>query len=238
MSAEHPNEAAPATVVEAETLAPDVAAAGEDGALPIPRDEEVFAAIEALLFAAHHPITVAQMREYTGGLAEEQIVAAMAALRTRYEQRSCGLMILEVSGGFQLATKPAMADWVLAMHKHRRKNPITPALLETLAIVAYKQPVARSEIEAIRGVDCGGVLRALQDSDLIEVVGRKEVPGRPAIYGTSETFLKTFGLRTLDELPTAGMPSMLAEPPKQDEPPASPPAENPVPSDSVPPAES
>jgi segregation and condensation protein B len=109
---------------------------------------------------------------------------------------------MEVAGGYQLATRVGVADWVLALHKHRRKNPLSPAVMETLAIVAYKQPLVKAEIEAIRGVDCGGVLRSLQDAGLVEVVGQKETVGRPSLYGTSENFLKTFGLRNLEELPS------------------------------------
>lgn len=179
---------------------------GPDGAdehpLPVPRAEEVPAVLEALLFATTQPLSAARLRELTGGTGKEEIEDALAILRERYEKSHSGLMLAEVAGGYQLATRPEFADWVLALHKHRRKNPLSPAVMETLAIVAYKQPLVRAEIEAIRGVDCGGVLRSLLDAGLIEVVGQKEVLGRPWLYGTTTQFLKTFGLRNLKELPS------------------------------------
>lgn len=173
----------------------------EEAPIPLPQGDEALSVLEALLFSTTEPLKMESLMMLTGGIPREELQGHLVELSARYEARNSGLMLLEAAGGYQLATKPTVADWVLQLHKHRKKNPITPALLETLAIVAYKQPVARSEVEAIRGVDCSGVLRALQDSDLVEVVGRREVAGRPAIYGTTQMFLKTFGLRSLDELP-------------------------------------
>lgn len=170
--------------------------------LPRPSDDELPAVLEALLFAATAPLTVKRLVALTGGVEAELVEAALGDLRDAMERRASGLMLMEVAGGYQMATRAEVADWVLALHKHRRRNPISPALMETLAIVAYKQPIVRSEIEAIRGVDCGGVLRSLQDAGLVEVVGQREIPGRPSLYGTTETFLKTFGLRRLDDLPS------------------------------------
>lgn len=170
--------------------------------LPMPHAEELPSVVEALLFAATQPLSLKRLGVLTGGVPEAELSDALDIVRERCEKRESGLMLMEVAGGFQLATKPEVADWVLALHKHRRKNPISPALMETLAIVAYKQPIVRAEVEAIRGVDCGGVMRALLDSGLVEVVGQKEVPGRPSLYGTTPAFLKTFGLRDLRELPS------------------------------------
>ena len=170
--------------------------------LPQPRPDELPAVLEALLFAATAPLNIKRLQALTGGVDAELIEAALGDLRGRYESRTSGLLLMEVAGGFQLATRPEVADWVLALHKHRKKNPISPAVMETLSIVAYKQPLVRAEVESIRGVDCGGVMRALQDAGLIEVVGHKEVVGRPSLYGTTETFLKTFGLRNLEDLPS------------------------------------
>lgn len=180
------------------------AEAGEDLGPPAPREDDLESVVEALLFAATSPLSLERLSQLTGGTATELIEAAIGDVRARYESRRSGLAVMAVAGGWQLATRPEVADWVLALHKHRRRNPISPALLETLAIVAYKQPIARAEIEAIRGVDCSGVMRALLDAGLVDVVGHKEVPGRPALYGTSENFLRVFGLRGLEELPTLG----------------------------------
>jgi segregation and condensation protein B len=171
-------------------------------ALPLPRPEEVPAVVEALLFATTAPLTLKRLQALTGGVGLAELEDALTILRERYAGMGSGLMLVEVAGGYQLATRAEVADWVLALHRHRRKNPLSPAVMETLAIVAYKQPIVRAEIEAIRGVDCGGVLRSLQDSGLVEVVGQKEVPGRPSLYGTTVQFLKTFGLRNLKELPS------------------------------------
>lgn len=178
------------------------APAAEEAPIPRPSDEELPAVLEALLFASTAPLPIGRLSTLTGGVEKELLEAALADLRDAYDRRRSGLAVMEVAGGHQIATRPECADWVLALHKHRRKNPLTPALMETLAIVAYKQPIVRAEIEAIRGVDCGGVMRALQDSGLVEVVGQKEVPGRPSLYGTTEQFLKAFGLRGLGELPS------------------------------------
>jgi segregation and condensation protein B len=176
--------------------------AGEEWQIPRPSPEELPAVLEALLFAATAPLGLKRLEMLTGGASAEEITAGLADLRAAFEGRRSGLTVMEVAGGFQLATRPEVADWVLGLHKHRRKNPLTPALMETLAIVAYKQPIVRSEVESIRGVDCGGVMRALLESGLIEVVGQREVPGRPSLYGTTEQFLKTFGLRELSDLPS------------------------------------
>ena len=200
MSAETNEERQNTEKAEEQQHAPEKEAVEE--ALPRPRPEELPMVLEALLFAATSPLTSKRLSMLTGGVAKEEIEAALGDMRERYERPTSGLMLMEVAGGFQLATRPETADWVLALHKHRRKNPISPAVMETLAIIAYKQPIVRAEIEAIRGVDCGAVCRSLQDAGLIEVVGTREVPGRPALYGTTETFLKTFGLRDLKELPS------------------------------------
>ncbi len=172
--------------------------------IPRPTDDELPAVVEALLFATTTPLSLKRLQKLTGETPVETLEAAIGDLKAHYDRPGRGLMLLEVAGGYQLATRKDVSDWVLALHKHRRKNPISPAMLETLAIVAYKQPLVRAEIEAIRGVDCGGVMRALQDSGLVDVLGQKEVPGRPSLYGTSELFLKTFGLKNLEELPSLG----------------------------------
>ncbi|MDX2177464.1 MAG: SMC-Scp complex subunit ScpB [Candidatus Sumerlaeia bacterium] len=161
------------------------------------------AVLEALLFSAPGPLRPEQLAALLG-VGEAEAAAAVELLRGRYAALDAGLAVLDVAGGWQLATKPALADWVFRLHGHRKKSPVTPALLESLAIIAYKQPIGRAEVEAIRGVDCGGAVRSLLDAGLIESVGRKETPGRPSLYGTTELFLRTFGLTSLAELPMPG----------------------------------
>lgn len=182
----------------------DSAAANPDGIdpeLPVPRGLEVLAAMEAVLFSATSPLNKKRISVLLNGLPEEEVDEGLEKLQRRYQDPGSGLQLMEVGGGWQLATRPEVADWVLRLHRHRKRNPLTPSLLETLAIVAYKQPVTRAEVEAIRGVDCGSAARSLQDAGLIEVIGRKDVIGRPPLYGTTEEFLKIFGLKDLNELP-------------------------------------
>lgn len=197
------------SVEDAEALDPE---------LPLPSGAEVTAVAEALLFATTQPLSLKRLSLLMNGVPEEEISAALEDLRARYGEESCGLILMEVAGGWQVATKPETADWVLRLHKHRRKNPLTPSLMESLAIIAYKQPITRADVEAIRGVDCGTAARSLQDAGLVEVVGRKDVVGRPPLYGTTELFLKTFGLRSIDELPSAGeLRAVMEAPMKKDE---------------------
>lgn len=187
-----------------------------DPGLPVPRADEVLAAVEALLFSATTPLTAERIGILLNGVPTPEVEVALAALRERYTQPTSGLMLMEVGGGLQLATKAELADWVLRLHKHRKRNPLTPSLLESLAIVAYKQPLTRADIEIIRGVDCGTALRSLQDAGLVEVIGRKEVVGRPPLYGTTELFLKTFGLKDLQELPSLQEHKPTLAPPPTD----------------------
>jgi segregation and condensation protein B len=175
-----------------------------DPELAIPRGEEVVSVLEAILFASTQPLNVKRLSVLMNGVPEPEVEWALLRLKERCTQPTSGLGLMEVGGGWQLATRPEVADWVLRLHRHRKRNAISPSLLECLAIIAYKQPLTRADIEAIRGVDCGTGLRSLQDAGLCEVVGRKEVVGRPPLYGTTELFLKTFGLKDLDQLPSLG----------------------------------
>src|SRR5690606_20727937 len=156
--------------------------ADDESGLPTPEGDELIAVLEALFFATTTPLNIVKLQRLTGDAPSDQLHKAVEAIRTRYEAAQSGLIRMAVAGSWQVATKPEVSDWVLALHKHRKRNPISPALMETLAIVAYKQPLVRAEIEAVRGVDCGGVMRALQDAGLVEVVGQKEVVGRPSLY--------------------------------------------------------
>lgn len=167
-----------------------------------PVDErELHAILETLLFVSHEPVTVDRLAAVLGGVAKAEIRQALEALKSDYEKNERGLQISEVAGGFQLATRPEYAPWIKMLGKTKTSAKLSRSGLESLAIIAYKQPIVRAEIEAIRGVETSGVLRTLLERKLVRIVGRKDVPGRPIMYGTTKFFLQHFGLRDLAELP-------------------------------------
>jgi len=168
-----------------------------------PVDErELQAILETLLFVSHEPVTVERLVAVLGGsVAKAEIRQALARLKSNYEKNEGGLQISEVAGGFQLATRPEYAPWIKMLGKTKTSAKLSRSGLESLAIIAYKQPIVRAEIEAIRGVETSGVLRTLLERKLVRIVGRKDVPGRPIMYGTTKFFLQHFGLRDLAELP-------------------------------------
>jgi segregation and condensation protein B len=133
---------------------------------------------------------------------KEQIEAQLQALKADYEARDAGVMVAEVANGYQLATRPEQAVWVRKFKTVKVTTRLSRPALETLAIIAYKQPVTRPEIEAIRGVNIGGIVRNLMERRLVKIVGKKDVPGKPILYGTSVEFLQYFGLKDLSSLPT------------------------------------
>ncbi len=155
--------------------------------------------LESLIFASEKPLTVKQLKSLTGGTAAETIRAAVKELEEDYSER--GVNLVQLSGGYLFRTSPDNADWVRKLLTGRPPR-VTPAMLETLAIVAYRQPVTRPELEDIRGVDSGGVLRVLLQRRLVRIVGKKEEPGRPLLYGTTKQFLEFFNLKDLKDLPT------------------------------------
>ena len=160
--------------------------------------EERVAEVEALLFAAGRVVTSAELAAAAECEAEE-IEAALAALEPRFAGRGVGL--LRLAGGWRLATRPEHVDAVRRLLKPPALR-LTAARLETLAVIAYRQPATRAEVEAIRGVDCSATLRTLLDLELVELRGRRhDKPGRPLTYGTSTRFLESFGLAALDDLP-------------------------------------
>lgn len=162
---------------------------------------EVRAVIEALLFVSEVPLSLAKIKETLSMYTHGEITQALEDLRREYSQNTHGFFMAEVAQGYQFRTKPEYARWVREL-KRSTPTRLSRAALETLAIIAYKQPIIRSEIEAIRGVDVGGVLRLLLEKRLIKMVGRKNVPGRPIIYGTTQRFLEVFSLKDLSSLPT------------------------------------
>jgi segregation and condensation protein B len=165
--------------------------------------EEVKAVIETLLFVSEEPVKVNDLVGLMGGQVDSSAVeSALAELTADYEDRN--LQVRQVAGGYRLATRPEYGWWVKRCLKRTTRSRLSPAALETLAVVAYRQPVTRAEIEEVRGLDCSGVLHTLLEKDLIRIVGRRKVVGRPLAYGTTTRFLEHFGFNSLQELPKLG----------------------------------
>ncbi|HLC18765.1 MAG TPA: SMC-Scp complex subunit ScpB, partial [Thermodesulfobacteriota bacterium] len=157
--------------------------------------------IESLIFASEGAITLSNIMSVIEGAERAEVKAAVNELIEEYRGRGGGLFIEEVAGGYQFRTNPDFSPWLKRLLKIGPQR-LSRAALETLAIVAYKQPVTRGELEAVRGVDSAGVLATLLDRRLIKITGRKETPGRPVVYGTTKEFLETFELKDLSSLPT------------------------------------
>lgn len=165
-----------------------------------PRDD-LQAIIEALIFASPDPVTLKTLQRTLDAEPKEDVVAALVALVERWRDRPGGLELIEVAGGYQIVTRSDLHDWVRRLfHEHSSQRLSVPAL-ETLAVVAYRQPVTGPEITEIRGVNTSGVLGTLVERRLIKVVGRKAVVGRPFLYATTREFLDRFGLNDLSDLP-------------------------------------
>ncbi|MFA7254988.1 MAG: SMC-Scp complex subunit ScpB [Candidatus Omnitrophota bacterium] len=158
--------------------------------------------VEALIFASSKPLTPAEIRKVTRVLSVGQIEKIVAELKEDYQKTERCFELLEIAGGYELSTKREFAPWILKIELQRKARQATQSALETLAILAYKQPLTRAEIEALRGVDTSGVLNTLMEKNFIKITGKKEVPGRPFMYGTTEKFLEHFGLKELRDLPS------------------------------------
>lgn len=165
-------------------------------------DSSIKKIIEALLFVSEKPLSVKQIIEVCPEFEAQQIKAVFKELKELYSDQDRGVQIREVAGGYQFSSNPDCSEYVKRLYKTRRVFRLSAPALETLAIIAYKQPVTRAEIEFIRGVNVDGVIKTLEDRELIKIKGRKEVPGRPLIYGTTEAFLHYFGLKSLQDLPS------------------------------------
>jgi segregation and condensation protein B len=184
-------------------------------------DQQLKSAIEALLFIGGAPLTADRLKGIFEDAPKERIEEQLRQLKAEYEARSAGVMVAEVANGYQLATRPEQAVWVRKFKTVKVTTRLSRPALETLAIIAYKQPITRPEIEAIRGVNIGGIVRNLMERRLVKIVGKKDVPGKPMLYGTTTEFLQYFGLKDLSSLPTlkefqeleAGEDAML-EPPQ------------------------
>jgi segregation and condensation protein B len=159
--------------------------------------------LEALLFSADEPLPIERLAECAGLEDGREARALLDGLRAEYESSGRAFSLEEVAGGWQLLTRPAFAPHLARLRRRPDRSRLTGAALETLAVIAYRQPVLRTDVEKIRGVACGDMLRALMERDLVRVAGRAEEPGAPLLYGTTVRFLAEFGLRGLKDLPTA-----------------------------------
>ncbi len=202
---------------------------------------ELKSIVEALIFASPEPMTVKALAKLLDAEPKEDVEAAVEALKADYT-RAGGLQMVEVAGGYQIVTRPELHEWVRRLFHERSTQKLSVASLETLAVIAYRQPVTAPEIAEIRGVNTSGVVGTLIERKLVKVVGRKAVVGRPFLYGTTREFLERFGLNDLADLPkvedmsellgfdlpsSVGMPAPQTALPFDHEPPADPPAEPP-----------
>jgi segregation and condensation protein B len=199
------------------------------------------AIIEALIFASPDPISTKALVKLLEPETPEDVAAAVEALRADYD-RPGGLQLVEVAGGYQIVTRPELHEWVRRLfHDHTTKK-LSVSALETLAVIAYKQPITAPEITEVRGVNAAGVVGTLMERKLIKIVGRKQVVGRPFLYGTTREFLERFGLNDLSDLPKVEdmsellgfeLPSTVAEPTPQTALPFDPVTDDPEPGDVV-----
>jgi len=158
-------------------------------------------ALEALILSTHHPLTAARLAELLGVKSVKPVRRAVAALNEQYADSGRAFRIEQVAGGYQILTLPQYGSALKLLHQREVDAKLTKAALETLAIIAYKQPILRADVEAIRGVACGETIRSLMEKHLVRIAGRAEVPGRPILYGTTKRFLELFGLNGLGDLP-------------------------------------
>lgn len=179
--------------------------------------------VEALLFASDAPLEAARIREVLDLEGVSEARTLVEELRARYEEQNRALTITEVGGGYRMVTRPDLAPWLVRLARARTRVRLSRAALEALALVGYKQPVSRPEIDAIRGVNSEGVLESLMERRLVRIAGRKEAPGRPFLYETTREFLVAFGLRDLGDLPRVEgeliIPDQMAESAEHAQPP-------------------
>jgi segregation and condensation protein B len=157
--------------------------------------------IEALIFASDNPLSADRVAEIIPDVKKDEISRLIRELMREYEERRGGIYIQEVAGGFQFRSRENLGSWINRM-RGGKSLMLSPAAMETLAVVAYRQPVVKSEIDKIRGVDVSGSLRGLLEKKFVRIMGRKDVPGKPIVYGTTKKFLEVFNLKDLSELPT------------------------------------
>lgn len=164
-------------------------------------DNNIKTVIEALLFASEKPLTLAQIRGALDNLDADLVRQTLEELKSEYEGSQRGIRICEVAGGFQMITSPELSQFLKKLYKGRLMERLSKPALETLAIIAYKQPITKFEIQSLRNVNVDGVMKNLLDKNFIRICGRRKTPGRPFVFETTGQFLEYFGLRSLDELP-------------------------------------
>ena len=157
--------------------------------------------IESLLFVSDAPVTLDRLCAILEEHDRADIREALARLRDDYDMGERGICLAEVADGYQLRSIPENADYIRRLSRSKTFR-FSPSSMETLAIIAYRQPITRAEVEYLRGVDCGGVLKTLLDRKLVRILGKKDIPGKPLIYGTTREFLEVFSLKNLASLPT------------------------------------
>lgn len=165
------------------------------------QQSELKSVIEALIFVSDKPLGINQIKEVMEDMQEEQILQIIDELNQEYQATGRSFMLQETAGGFRMVTRPEFATWLKALYKSKMKERLTRPALETLAIIAYKQPVTKPEIEALRGVNVDGVITTLLERNLVRIAGRKDTPGRPLLYATTSEFLQHFGLASLSDIP-------------------------------------
>jgi len=168
-------------------------------------------AVEALIFASEKPITIEQIKKVLGDLDTSSVNNIITELKNDYQTQNRGLRVVEIAGGFQMITSTDFAPFLKKLFKNRYSDKLSKPALESLAIIAYKQPLTKSEIESLRNVNVDGVMKSLIDKNLIRICGRKKVPGRPFVYGTTREFLEHFGLKALADLPKMEDFTVLAQ---------------------------
>ncbi len=173
--------------------------------------ENLKSILESLLLITEEPLSLEKIKPVLPDLSAKEITAALDQLADDYDERNSGFCLTKVAGGYQLRTRPEYTEYIQRLIQPKPAR-LSKAALETLAIIAYKQPVLRADIERVRGVDSGGVLRALLERKMVRILGRKEIPGRPLIYATTKLFLEVFGLKDLTELPSAAEIESFGDP--------------------------
>jgi len=168
-------------------------------------------AVEALIFASEKPITIEQLKKVLGDLDTVSVNNIITELKNDYQAQNRGLRVVEIAGGFQMITCSNFAPFLKKLFKNRYSDKLSKPALESLAIIAYKQPLTKSEIESLRNVNVDGVMKSLIDKNLIRICGRKKIPGRPFVYGTTREFLEHFGLKSLADLPKMEDFTVLAQ---------------------------
>lgn len=164
-------------------------------------EDNTKAAVEALLFISEKPLLIEQVKKIFSHLSAEEIRANLEELKSEYERTNRGIRMYEVAGGYQMIAAPSFVSFLRKLNKEQHQEKLSKPALETLAIIAYKQPLTKMEIETLRNVNIDGVIKTLLDKNLIRNAGRKNAPGRPKVYATTRQFLEYFGLNSLEDLP-------------------------------------